>query len=221
MSSINLSAHPFPQAIIFDFGGVMTGKRNTHIIEKFICKTLNLSREVFLALDKERRNVFEIDPSQTYQQFWISYAEQNQIILSEMWEESFIEVMKKSFSINPGMYTLVEELKEQQIRIGLLSNIPERVAKLFRDFCWYDPFKAVCLLSCDIKIKKPDPDVYRLLLKTLNLKPQEIVFIDDQQDNIDSAKELGIDAILFHSEEQLRIELSMRGIIQLHLENAR
>jgi HAD superfamily hydrolase (TIGR01509 family) len=111
------------------------------------------------------------------------------------------------------MYILVNQLKEQHISIALLSNIDERLSKLIRDFGLYEPFNP-CLLSCEIDAEKPDLKAYELLLTQLNLPPKEVLFIDDRLENIESAKTMGFDAILFESEQQLRNELRKRGILE-------
>jgi HAD superfamily hydrolase (TIGR01509 family) len=111
------------------------------------------------------------------------------------------------------MYTLVNQLKEQKIPVGLLSNIDERLSKLIRDFGLYEPFNP-CLLSCEIGIEKPDLKAYEFLLTQLKLPAEEIVFIDDRPENIEAAKAVGLDAILFESELQLRGELAKRRALE-------
>ena len=54
---------------------------------------------------------------------------------------------------------------------------------------------------------KPDPAIYRLLLDRYSLNPEECVFLDDIQKNLDAAKAFGIHTILFRSMEQAREEL--------------
>ena len=95
----------------------------------------------------------------------------------------------------------------------MLSNIDDRYAKLIRDFGFYEPFEP-CLLSCEMGLRKPDPKVYELLLKTMDLPANEIVFIDDKADNVEAAKTTGIDAIVFESLEQLKDELLKRELLK-------
>ena len=121
--------------------------------------------------------------------------------------------MKDAIGVNPEMYVLVDQLKAQQIPVALLSNIDDRLSNLIRDFGFYEPFEP-CLLSCEIGVEKPDLKAYELLLKTLNLPAKDVVFIDDRPENVEAAKTLGLDAILFKSEQQLRNELRTRGSLK-------
>lgn len=44
---------------------------------------------------------------------------------------------------------------------------------------------------------KPDPEIYEYLFETYKLKPEECFFIDDLSANIETAKKLGMDGIVF------------------------
>jgi epoxide hydrolase-like predicted phosphatase len=199
------------QAIVFDFGGVMTGEPNREAVITFICQSFCFSKEEFEKVNQEKR--LAVKQGKTDEEFWISYAKNKGIQLPDNWGLSFKSVMRDAIGINPEMYILVNQLKEQHISIALLSNIDERLSKLIRDFGLYEPFNP-CLLSCEIDAEKPDLKAYELLLTQLNLPPKEVLFIDDRLENIESAKTMGFDAILFESEQQLRNELRKRGILE-------
>jgi|JI10StandDraft_1071094.scaffolds.fasta_scaffold01893_12 epoxide hydrolase-like predicted phosphatase len=200
-----------PQAIVFDFGGVMTGEPNREAVISFIRQSFHFSADEFEKVNQEKR--LAVKHGKTDEEFWISYAKNKGIKLPQNWTTSFRSVMKDAIGINPEMYALVDQLKEQQIPVALLSNIDERLSKLIRDFGLYEPFNP-CLLSCEIGIEKPDLKAYELMLTKLNLQAKEVIFVDDRPENIESAKAIGLDAILFESEQQLRNELSRRGILE-------
>lgn len=200
-----------PQAIVFDFGGVLTGEPNREAVITFICQSFHFSAEEFEKVNQEKRQA--VKQGKTDEEFWIAYAKNKGIKLPANWSTSFKSVMKDAIGVNPKMYALVDQLKEQQIPVALLSNIDERLSKLIRDFGLYKPFEP-CLLSCEIGVEKPDLKAYELLLKTLNLPAQDVVFIDDRLENVEAAKTIGLDAILFESEQQLRNELSIRGALE-------
>lgn len=199
-----------PQAIVFDFGGVLTGEPIREAVVHFIQDSLDLSDEEFEKFNQEKR--LAVKEGKTYEEFWLGVAKRKGISLPVDWSHSFNSVMKNAIGVNPQMYALVEELREQQIPIALLSNIDEPLAKLIRDFGLYEPFYP-CLLSCEIGIEKPDPKAYELLLAKLNLPAKEILFIDDLSENVEAAKKIGIDAILFESLQQLRKELLERELL--------
>ncbi len=200
-----------PQAIVFDFGGVMTGEPNREAVITFIRQSFHFSVDEFEKVNQEKR--LAVKQGKTDEEFWISYAKNKGIELPQNWTTSFRSVMKDAIGINPEMYALVDQLKEQKIPVALLSNIDERLSKLIRDFGLYEPFNP-CLLSCEIGIEKPDLKAYELLLTKLNLQAKEVIFVDDRPENIESAKTIGLDAILFESEQQLRNELSRRGVLE-------
>ena len=53
------------------------------------------------------------------------------------------------------------------------------------------------LVSAEEKLAKPNPAIYERLFEKFHLKAEECFFIDDRQDNIDSAKGCGMDGYCF------------------------
>ncbi|WP_424494382.1 HAD family hydrolase [Salinimicrobium sp. GXAS 041] len=86
--------------------------------------------------------------------------------------------------------------KEKKYQLILLSNtnhihidwVKENV-EFFEDFknC-FDAF----YLSQEINLRKPEPSIYQYVLEKHNLKPEDVLFIDDTKENTDAAEELGI-----------------------------
>jgi putative hydrolase of the HAD superfamily len=67
--------------------------------------------------------------------------------------------------------------------------------------------------SHELATRKPEPEIYRLVLNYLNLKPEETLFLDDNIDNIRGAQNLGIATILVASPAQMRVDLGrMLGV---------
>lgn len=59
------------------------------------------------------------------------------------------------------------------------------------------------IISGEIGLIKPDPDIYRHFLKETGLQPHECIFIDDQHDNVDAAKMVGFHAIRYSKKPTL------------------
>ncbi len=61
--------------------------------------------------------------------------------------------------------------------------------------------------SFQLRMVKPDPAIYRLLLDKLGTQPEETLFLDDQPVNTEAARALGLRAIEFSTVERLRDDL--------------
>lgn len=59
----------------------------------------------------------------------------------------------------------------------------------------------------DLGFNKYDPKAYIFIAKKLNKKPEEILFIDDQKENIEAAKEAGLKIILYENTYKLLLQL--------------
>ncbi len=68
------------------------------------------------------------------------------------------------------------------------------------------------VVSGEEKTHKPKPAFYQVLFERYHVNPQQAVFIDDNLNNIEAARLLGMDGIHFSGPSQLRDELSIRGI---------
>ena len=88
------------------------------------------------------------------------------------------------------MEELVRRLKSHGYCVYYLSNIPEDVLALLMERDFQGLFDGG-VASCEVHINKPDPRIYQALLDKYGLKASESVFIDDRQDNVQAAFELG------------------------------
>ncbi|HUZ35515.1 MAG TPA: HAD family phosphatase [Streptosporangiaceae bacterium] len=57
----------------------------------------------------------------------------------------------------------------------------------------------VIVYSHEVRLAKPDPQIYQLLCAELDVAPAELVFLDDVPENVEAALDLGIRGILHHS----------------------
>lgn len=111
-----------------------------------------------------------------------------------------------------GMAQLVRELKEAGYGIYLLSNASYRQHEYWPRVPGNEYFDGT-LISADVKLVKPEAEVYRLLYKTFSLVPEECVFIDDSTQNIEGAERTGMAGIVFHGDAQeLRERLAELGV---------
>lgn len=91
----------------------------------------------------------------------------------------------------------LKSCKRAGLKIYILSNIVEASLEYFKS-----SFKDVTSIldggvySCEVGMRKPDENIYKLLLNKFGLVPEETVFFDDSQRNIDAACKIGIEGML-------------------------
>lgn len=103
--------------------------------------------------------------------------------------------------------SLINALKDKGYKVYLLSNYPDKLADMhWSQFSFLNDVDGY-VISAKVKLAKPDPAIYNLLLDRYGLRADESVFIDDRQVNIDAAEDLGIKGILFTGYDDLKNEL--------------
>lgn len=106
----------------------------------------------------------------------------------------------------------LDSLKAKGYKLYILSNFSE---KAFRDCAPeldYVSKADGAVISYKVNMIKPDPGIYRYLLDTYDINPEEAVFIDDNADNIAAAGKFGIKTILFTDKESADSELAKMGV---------
>lgn len=102
----------------------------------------------------------------------------------------------------PGMFELIQDLKSKGVGVYGLTNWPAETfteaRRRFRTLASIDNY----VVSSSVKLAKPEPAIYQLLLSKYNLNPEECVFIDDRKDNVDAAKALGMSGIVYPGSAQ-------------------
>jgi 2-haloacid dehalogenase len=108
---------------------------------------------------------------------------------------------------------IFDDLRQAHFPTAALSNWPpetfQTVKQNLHFLNWFDEV----ILSSEVQMAKPDPQIYHVLLNRLGRRSQECVFIDDSIANIQSARQLGFQVIHFQSPNQLRSALSKLGIL--------
>lgn len=199
------------QVIVFDFGSVIA-KTDKQQLAHYLSQSLNISEEEGLQSLQQLKEHTTKDPSKDDEdEFWKGYAKNKGINLPSAWFEKFDAVKVHALREIPGMTHLVKKLQQKGYKTALLSNVRGSQAALKAKKGYYSLFSPL-LFSFEIGYKKPDPEVYRVLLARLQVAPQHILFIDNKPANVKAAKELGMDGIVFVSADQLIKELKMRGI---------
>ena len=106
------------------------------------------------------------------------------------------------------------EALNKQYSIWLLSNTnPKHIQDEIEKRYLFPSLVNGAVYSYDVGFRKPEKEIYEIAMQRANTKPQECLFIDDLLENIQAAKQIGIEGIHFRSSEQLKQDLVHLGII--------
>lgn len=100
-------------------------------------------------------------------------------------------------TLDSGFIECVKTLK-RKYKIALLSNDVAEWSSYLRKKHGIEEYIDYAFISSDLRVRKPDPEIYRQALDGMDIKPSECVFIDDDPRRVDAAAELGIASILFN-----------------------
>lgn len=107
-----------------------------------------------------------------------------------------------------GSLDIVSELAERRVPLFAITNFGAEFWDMFRPTQpIFDHFGDIIVSGVE-KLVKPDPAIYALALQRFGLQPGEAIFIDDNHDNVVSARANGFSAHHFKDSGSLRSELA-------------
>jgi len=112
----------------------------------------------------------------------------------------------------PDVQQYAKSLKKKY-EVYMLSNFGNAFWSLFGKWKLNEIFpKERVFVSADLGIAKPSKKIYLEVLKKLDAAPECVVFIDDNLENVRSARSVGISGIQFKNLDELKRELGKLGI---------
>lgn len=190
--------------IIFDWGGVCSYAHALKDFARDFAAKTGKDKDEIERVFRELEYPYEtgrITPAQ----FWTDLRRRLGV---DMPIEEIQAVMLHSCDLSDKeVLNLILELRKKFKTILLSNNYEDLFAhtKKLYDLEKYFDFT---FSSSSIGFKKPEREAYEHVLKTLDAKPEEVVFIDNKEKNIVGANDLGIKTIHFKDAEQLKKELS-------------
>jgi len=191
--------------IVFDIGNVLVDFGWKPFFEKF-----NITDE---ELDKiAKATVYdpiwnEIDrgvmsEDEILEKF-IENAPDMEVKIREMYEN--FQGLLKIFDYTRGW---IIDLKRRGYKVYCLSNMSFKAVRECWDALSFIEELDGYILSCDVKLTKPEPEIYQALFDKFNLKPEECIFIDDLEKNIEGGKAAGMHTILFKGVKETEEEIA-------------
>ncbi len=198
------------RAVLFDLGNVLVNFDAVKAAKRF-------SKEGEVPLWKVWLHFFTSPVEKAYTCGKISsrefYLHSKKALGTSMDYRTFCRVWNGIFWKNPGMEPLLKTLR-LKYRLYLISNTNELhfkyIRKKYRGLL--RPFHKL-FPSHEVGYRKPDPRIYRKVLRTIKLRAHETVFIDDVPAFVKGARSVGMNAIRFRHPKQLRRDLEKLGVM--------
>ena len=200
--------------VVSDFGGVLTN----HLVEAFTAfqERSDISME---QLGRGMQRVAERDGE--YPLFRLERGEvsEAQFLSNLSWGleqelghrpelHGFREIYFEALRPNEPMLDLMRELRDRGYRLAILTNNVREWEELWRAKLPLDEIFELIVDSAWVGMRKPDPAIYRLTLERLGeVEPSAALFVDDNELNVAAARELGMHAVHFRSNEQAIAEI--------------
>ena len=195
--------------IIFDFGGVLVDWNPRHLYRREFED--DTAMEAFLdRIGWEEWNLQQdkgrplSEATELLQQQFPEYHSRIQLFYDQ-WET----MLKGEISENVA---LLHELKQKYKVYGLTNWSAETFPIALERFSFFKLFDGI-VVSGEEKLIKPDEKIFRVILERYQLEPETTLFIDDNPNNIDTAKTMGFSTIHLTEQTDLRQELLALGLL--------
>lgn len=212
------------KVIIFDFGGVLINLNRQAAVDKLVSLGVHdadalLSNyiQAGLFLDLESGAV-------TPEEFRVRLREDYRLqhVTDEQIDEAFLafllDVPEHKLQLLRQLKSSARNASGERVRIVMLSNtnaihFPYCIKEHFE----YDGYKMgdyfdALYLSYEMKVSKPDDEIFVKLLEAEKVMPEECFFLDDGPRNIEAAERLGIQSHLVLADDDLREIVENCGI---------
>ena len=183
--------------VIFDIGGVLIDYDFRRLAGALSARTGQDPGRllVLLAQDVVREvETGQTDPEDFFRQVMAP-------LLPGMTYDDWISAWADNYSVNAPGWTLLEDARENGRTVSLLSNLA-RYNQLAIDGKFPHFFRAPdhSFYSYELGLQKPDPRIYVAVCRALGVAPDECFFLDDLEENVESAREVGMRALRFENE---------------------
>jgi putative hydrolase of the HAD superfamily len=207
---LNAAAQDGIRAVICDFGGVLTNR----LIDAFAA----FQNETGISMEQLGRGMQRVaERDGEYPLFRLERGEmtEREFLDDLAWGlelelghppklHRFREIWFEALHPNEPMLELMRELRGRGYRMAILTNNVREWEELWRAKLAVDEIFELVVDSAWVGMRKPEPEIYHLTIARLdeNLEPSQCLFVDDNELNVEAARELGLSAVRFVSNEQ-------------------
>lgn len=132
---------------------------------------------------------------------------------SEATDRMLLEAHADIFTLSHSMVPLVNQLSAAGHALGILSNTcPSHWQHCCRKFRLVRTLFETTVLSFEVGSMKPDPAIFHTAIERVGVVPARILFVDDLPQNVEIARSMGFDAVLYSTMREFCRELMARHV---------
>jgi putative hydrolase of the HAD superfamily len=199
-----LSEDGSARALLVDFGGVLT----TNVFESFraFCDAEGLEpntvKEMFRSRGEGLALLRQLERGElTVEEFEPKFAAE--LGIAER-AEGMVERLFAGVGPDERMVGAVRRVRESGLPTGLISNSWGRTTY---DEALIEELFDAAVISGDVGLHKPEPEIFRLGAERVGVPPEDCVFVDDLRENCEGAEAVGMTAILHRGADSTLPEL--------------
>jgi putative hydrolase of the HAD superfamily len=202
------------RAVILDYGGVISQAPDSAAIAA-MAGILELPEGRFRQLYASLRQEYDRGEL-TGDEYWTELARDAAVVLSTSQVTRLRQMDVKMWSrLNQSVLNWAGRLRSSGVKTAVLSNMHhDMVRKIRNEPFWAEGFDCLAL-SSEIRMAKPEAEIFGHCLECLRVMPQEALFVDDRAVNVQAAQELEIRGIVSNSPAELRRQLEAIGFTPL------
>ena len=206
------------RAVILDYGEVLSLAPEPNTMSR-MAATFQMEPGLFFERYIPSRPPYD-QGLLTAEQYWLGLARELAVPIDATRIEKLRAWDTQMWSrISPVMTAWLEKLRAAGLTTALLSNMQfDMAAHARKHFAWLNHFDHQ-ILSCELRLIKPDAAIFRQTIERLSVRPGEVLFVDDREANVEAARALGMIAVRFQSTDRLHGQLAEIGFPILPGEN--
>lgn len=196
--------------IIFDLGNVLIEWNKEKILSK-ICKN-DLEYNLFNKFVFQSNLWIDLDNGKISLEFL-----ENQLIdeMGHQYQDQIHELVWNWFNyvdLYDEVYELIKQLKKKNFQIYVLSNTSS-IFHILLDSVLSKVSSVLdgYVISCEVKMMKPQKEIYLSLVNKYQLDIKDYIFLDDLEENVEAARTLGIKA--FQIKERKEISNILKDLL--------
>lgn len=195
--------------IFLDIGGVLLTDGWDHLARKRAAKNFKLE---WAEMEDRHHLTFEV-----FEEGKITLEEYlSQVVFHQrrtFTRNQFRRYMFEQSKAFPDMIDLVTQLKiDLRLKIAIVSNEARELNAYRIDKFGLDRLADCFISSCFVHVRKPDADIYKFALDIAQVRPEEVVFIDNTPMFVQIAEGLGMQGVLHTDLKSTRTKLFHLGL---------